>query len=140
MECELPKFNPTSDEIREILRSTKTIAVVGLSPKEDRPSYQVAKYLKNSGYRIIGVNPGHSELMGEKAYKSVADIPSEIDVVDIFLRPENIPPVVEDAIKKKAKVIWMQLGIVNNEAAEIALAAGLKVVMNKCLATEHRNQ
>ena len=137
-ECEFPKHNATSEQIRSILKEAKTIAVVGLSPKEDRPSHSIALYLKDQGYRVIGVNPGVSEIFGEKVYKSVAEIPDEIDIVDIFLRPENIPPVVEDAIRKKAKVVWMQLGIVNNAAAESARAAGLKVVMNKCIFTEHR--
>lgn len=137
-ECEFPKHNATSEEIHSILKAAKTIAVVGLSPKEDRPSHTIALYLKDQGYRVIGVNPGVSEIFGEKVYKSVAEIPEEIDIVDIFLRRENIRPVVEDAIKKKAKVVWMQLGIVNNAAADVARAAGLKVVMNKCIFTEHR--
>lgn len=137
-ECEFPKHNATSEEIRGILRDAKTIAVVGLSPKEERPSHSIALYLKNQGYKVVGVNPGVSEIFGEKVYKTVAEIPEQIDIVDIFLRPENIPPVVEEAIRKKAKVIWMQQGIVNNAAADAARAAGLKVVMNKCIFTEHR--
>lgn len=137
-ECEFPKQNANRDEIEAILKSAKTIAVVGLSPKEDRPSHTIALYLKKQGYRVIGVNPGHSEIFGEKVYKSVGEIPENIDIVDIFLRPENIPPVVEEAINKKAKTVWMQLGIVNNAAADRAREAGLKVVMNKCIYIEHK--
>lgn len=136
-ECEFPKQNASSGEIREILKTTKTIAVVGLSPKEDRPSHGIALYLKKEGFNVIGVNPGQTEIFGEKVYKSVRDIPETVDLVNIFLRPENVGPVVDDAIFKKAKAIWMQEGIVNNEAAEKARAAGLRVVMNKCIFKEH---
>ena len=135
--CELSKMDATSTEIKSILKMAKTIAVVGLSPKEDRPSHRIAKYLLGQGYRVIGVNPGQSEILGEKVYKSVADIPESVDIVDIFLRPESISLVVEESITKKAKVIWMQEGIVNNQAADRAKAAGLQVVMNKCIAKEH---
>ena len=136
-DCELPEENATPAEIAEILRTTKTIAVVGLSPKPERPSHSVSQYMKGQGYTIIPVNPGHKELLGEKAYPSVADVPGPIDMVNIFREPAAVPEIVDQAIAKKAKVIWMQLGIVHNAAAEKARAAGLKVVMNKCLYIEH---
>jgi len=137
MECEFPKFNATSEEIAKLLTKTKTIAVIGLSPKPHRPSHGVAAYLKEQGFRIIPVNPGHSELLGEKSYPSLLDVPSPVDIVDIFRRPEAVPEIVGHAIEKKAKAIWMQEGIVNNPAAEKAREAGLQVVMNKCLLKEH---
>ncbi len=137
MECEIPKFNASSSEIKSILENSKTIAVVGISPKPERPSYGIALYLMEQGYKVIGVNPGISEFEGHKVYKSLSEIPDEIDIVDIFRKPEDVPAIVEEAIKKKAKVIWMQQGIVNNEAAELAKKAGMKVVMNRCIAVDH---
>lgn len=136
-DCEFPKENATPAEIAEILRTTKTIAVVGLSPKPERPSHSVSQYMKDQGYTIIPVNPGQKELLGAKAYPSVLDVPGPIDMVNIFREPAAVPEIVDQAIAKKAKVVWMQLGIVHNEAAEKARAAGLKVVMNKCLYIEH---
>ena len=136
-ECEFPQSNASSIEIAEILRTSKIIAVVGLSPKPERPSYGVTVYMKDQGYTIIPVNPGHAELLGEKSYKSLLDIPGPIDIVNIFREPSAVPEIVDQAIQKKAKVIWMQEGIVHNEAAEKARAAGLKVVMNKCIYKEH---
>ncbi len=137
MECEFPKINASGDDMRDILMSAKNIAVVGISPKEDRPSHRIARYLMDQGYRVFGVNPGISELFGQKVYKSVLDIPEPIDVVDIFRSADAVPEIVEEAIQKKAKVIWMQLGIVNNAAADRARAAGLKVVMNTCISVAH---
>ncbi|MCG3203642.1 MAG: putative protein YccU [Elusimicrobia bacterium] len=137
MECEIPKHNSTSQEVRDILSHSKTIAVIGVSPKEDRPSHWIAKYLMDQGFKVIGVNPGIGELFGQKVYKSLADIPESIDIVDIFRPVEAVPAIVEEAIQKKAKVIWMQEGIVHNAAAERAWGAGLKVVMNKCIYKEH---
>jgi predicted CoA-binding protein len=125
------------EKIKELL-NYKNIAVVGLSPKEDRPSYVVAKYLQSHGYKIIPVNPRGDEILGEKCYPNLSAIPHPIDVVDIFRRPEDIPPIVEEAIKIKAKVIWMQEGIINEAAAEKARQAGLDVIMNKCMLKEHR--
>jgi predicted CoA-binding protein len=126
--------NPSDEKIREILSQSTTIAVVGLSPKPFRPSYGVANYLKKQSYRIIPVNPGHPEILGEKSYPALLDIPEKVDIVDIFRRPEHIPPIVDEAIKIKARVIWMQSGIVNYEAAQKAKQAGLLVVMDRCLA------
>tara|TARA_R110001599_G_scaffold195586_1_gene392009 strand:+ start:944 stop:1435 length:492 start_codon:yes stop_codon:yes gene_type:complete len=122
-----------------ILNDVKTIAVVGASSNSSRPSYYVMKYLKRKGYRCIPVNPGLAgqELLGETAYGSLSDIPVPIDMVDCFRASEAIPPIVEEAIKVSAKVIWMQLGVRHDEAAKTAEAAGLKVVMNRCPKIEY---
>jgi uncharacterized protein len=135
--CEFPKQNATSDEITQILKNTRTIAVVGISPKEERPSHWISKYLKDHGYSLVGVNPGHSEILGLKVYPNLSSVPGDIDLVDLFIRSENVPPVVDEAIARKVKTIWMQEGIVNNAAAEKARAAGITVVMNKCIYKEH---
>ena len=104
----------------KILRSSKTIAIVGLSPKEDRPSFTVGSYLKEQGYRVIPVNPVAPEILGEKSYPDLVSIPEKVDAVDIFRRPEDVPPIVEEAIKIGAKAVWMQEGIVNEDAAKRA--------------------
>jgi predicted CoA-binding protein len=137
--CEFPAFNAPDSEITKLLRDAKTIAVIGLSPKEDRPSHYVSVYMKNQGYKIIPVNPGQTELLGEKCYKTLADVPGPVDIVDIFREPAAVSAIVDEAIQKKAKAVWMQLGIVNNEAAQRAKNAGLTVIMNKCIMVEHRN-
>ena len=126
------------EEIEGILKEGRTVAVVGLSPKPDRPSYVVGRYLQAQGYRIIPVNPNAQEILGEKAYPTVLSIPEKVDIVDIFRRPEEVPPVVEEAIKIGARVVWMQEGIVNEAAAQRAKEAGLKVVMDRCLKKEHQ--
>jgi uncharacterized protein len=136
-ECEFPSFNASSVEIAEILRRYKTIAVIGLSPKPDRPSHSVSVYMKDHGYRIIPVNPGQAEILGERCYKDLLSVPEAVEIVDIFRDAAAVPEIVDQAIAKKAKVIWMQSGIVHNEAAEKARAAGLRVVMNKCIYQEH---
>ena len=128
----------TWDDVQRILETTKTIAVVGLSDKPDRDSYQIASYLQQQGYRIIPVNPRIKEVLGEKAYPSLRDVPDPVDVVDIFRRSEDVPPIVEDAIAIGAKVVWMQSGIVNEEAAARAEAAGLAVIMDACMRSAHR--
>src|SRR5215210_3034554 len=117
----------------ELLRKYKTIAVVGLSPNRLRPSHGVSQYMKSQGYRIVPVNPGHAEILGEKAYRTLEDIPEPVDIVNIFRRSEMIPPVVDSAIAIGAKVVWMQEGIEHEAAAEKARAAGLEVVMNTCI-------
>jgi predicted CoA-binding protein len=122
----------------EILQSARTVAVVGLSGKRYRPSYGVAEYLKREGYRVIPVNPGETEVLGEKSYPDLDSVPGEIDVVDIFRRPEFVPEIVEAAIRKGAKVVWMQEGVVHEEAAERAREAGLTVVMDRCILKDHR--
>jgi predicted CoA-binding protein len=137
--CELPISNASDREIEEILSGARTIAVVGLSDKPDRESNGVALYLQAHGYRIIPVNPGVAEVLGERSYPDLASIPAEIaiDVVDIFRRPEFIPAVVDAAIARGARVVWMQLGLAHNQAAGKARAAGLKVVMDRCMKVEH---
>lgn len=137
--CEIPEYNPPAEEVRAVLKKYKTVAVVGLSPKPERDSHKVAKYLKEEGYDVIPVNPGQKEILGLKSYPSLKAIPIPVDVVDIFRRPEAIPPIVDDAIEIGAKVVWMQLGIAHNEAADKARKAGLEVVMDKCMKIEHMN-
>lgn len=122
----------------EILRKYRTIAVVGLSSNPARPSHGVAAYLKAHGYRIIPVNPRESEVLGERAYPDLRSVPEPIEVVDVFRRSEDVPPIVEEAIEVGAKAVWMQTGIVNAEAARRAWEAGLEVVMDRCMRTAHR--
>ena len=123
-----------------ILRESKTIAVVGLSSNPMRASHEVAAYLQGAGYRIIPVNPNEREVLGEKAYARLEDVPEAIDLVDVFRRSEDVRPVADAAIAVKAKVLWMQLGIANAEVAEKARAAGLAVVENACLLVEHKRR
>ena len=129
-----------ADPIAEILRKCRTIAVVGLSSNPMRPSHEVTEYMQRAGYRIIPVNPNEREVLGEKSYARLEDVPEQIDVVNVFRRAEEIPPVVESAIRVGAKVVWMQLGIENEEAAEKAEAAGLAVVEDACILIEHRRR
>ncbi len=124
--------------IGEILRSAHSIAVVGLSSKRYRPSYGVAEYMQSAGYRIIPVNPLESTILGEKAYAELALIPVRVDIVDIFRRSEFVPEIVEAAIRAGAGAIWMQEGVIHEEAAAKARAAGLEVVMDRCILKEHR--
>jgi predicted CoA-binding protein len=124
--------------LKEILLSTKTIASVGLSSNPTKTSYGVDLYLQRHGYRIIPVNPTADEILGEKSYPDLTSIPEAIDVVQIFRRPEDVPPVVAEAIQVGAKVIWMQEGIVNEAAAKMAREAGLKVVMDACMRATHQ--
>jgi predicted CoA-binding protein len=125
------------DLIREILEQYKTLAVVGLSPKFMRPSHGVSEYMQEHGYRIIPVNPLETSVLGEKCYPSLDDVPEPFDVVVIFRRPEFVSEVVDSAIRKGAKVVWMQEGVVHNDAAQRARDAGLKVVMDRCILKEH---
>lgn len=138
--CELSQIITNDEEIVNLLTSSHTVAVVGLSDKPERDSYQVAFYLKSQGYRIIPVNPNLTEALGERAYASLADIPDSIavNVVDIFRKPEYIPEVVDQAIARKVRGVWMQKGLVHNAAAQRARAAGLIVVMDRCMMVEHR--
>lgn len=124
--------------MKDILLSAKTIASVGLSSNQHKESYWIVSYLKDQGYRIIPVNPTADEILGEKAYPDLESIPDKIDVVQVFRKPEDVPPVVESAIKAGAKVVWMQEGIVNEEAAQKARQAGLQVVMDACMRVTHR--
>jgi len=138
-QCEMPEYNPPDEEIVEILKKARKIAVVGLSSKEERDSNKVARYLLDQGYEVIPVNPGQKEILGLKCYKSLEDIPFDVDMADLFINPKKVSPIVEQAIEKKIPVIWMQLGVVNNEAARKARQAGAKVVMNRCVKIEHQN-
>ena len=141
MKLHLPEeFNTNSDVVAQILRRSKTIAVVGLSSNPMRASHEVAAYLKRAGYRIIPVNPNETEVLGEKAYARLEDVREPVDIVDVFRRAEEVPAVAESAIRIKAKVLWMQLGIENAEAAERARAAGLIVVEDACLLVEHKRR
>lgn len=126
-----------SEKIRRILRTYRTIAVVGLSAQWHRPSYFAAKYMQEHGYRIIPVNPTYNAVMGEKAYKTLRDIPEKVDIVDCFRRSEEIPAIAEDAIAIGARVLWMQLGVENPAARRMAEQAGLEVVENRCVKIEH---
>jgi predicted CoA-binding protein len=130
----------SADSIADILKKYKSIAVVGLSSDPARPSHGVASYMKSAGYRIIPVNPNEREVLGEKSYARVEDVAEKIGIVDIFRRAEDVPPVVEGAIRAGAKVVWMQLGIENAEAGEKARAAGIIVVMDACLLVEHKKR
>ena len=136
--CELPVTNASQAEMDALMAGTRTIAVVGLSPNPNRPSHDVAAYLQRAGYMIIPVNPGVDTVLGEKAYPSLEAVPGPVDLVDIFRRPEEIPAVVDAAIAKGARGVWMQLGLAHNAAADKARAAGLTVVINRCLKVEHR--
>ena len=128
----------SDEEIRQLLSESKTIAVVGLSAKAWRPSHGVSEYMQSRGYRIIPVNPNLTEALGEKAYARLEDVPGPVDIVNIFRRPEAVEPIVEAAIKMGARMVWMQEGVVHRRAAEKARAAGLGVVMDRCILKEHR--
>jgi len=125
------------DPASEILKSSRVIAVVGLSSRRHRPSYGVAQYLQSAGYRIIPVNPGETEVLGEKSYARLEDIPDQVDIADIFRRTEFVPQIVESAIRIGARGVWMQEGVVHPEAAERARQAGLFVIMDACILKEH---
>ena len=129
-----------ADAIADLLKQSKTIAVVGLSSNPMRPSHAVTRYMQQSGYRIIPVNPNETQVLGEKSYPRLEDVPQKIDIVDIFRRAEDVPPVVEGAIRAGAKVVWMQLGIENEQAAEKACAQGITVVMDACVLIEHKKR
>ena len=125
-------------ELREIFEQSRTIAVVGMSPNPDRDSHVVGRYLHQAGYRVFPVNPGAAEIAGLKCYRTLREIGEPIDVVDVFRRSELVPPVVDEAIAVGAKVVWMQDGVVHEEAAAKARAAGLTVVMDRCMLRDHR--
>jgi hypothetical protein len=127
-----------TDEIGELLKCTKTIAVVGLSDSPLRPSYGVSAYMQTQGYRIIPVNPSIKGSLGEKAVATLADVPEKIDMVDVFRRSEFVPEIVDEAIRLKVPAIWLQEGVIHEEAAEKARRAGITVVMDKCVLKEHR--
>ncbi len=140
MECEFPTVNANKEEIQEIFDSVKSIAVLGLSPDATKDSHRVAKYLQEHGYKIIPVYPKEDKILGEKVYRSLAEIPFSVDMVDIFRKPEALNAIADACIARgDVKVFWAQKGIVNNEAAAKAEAAGMKVVQNHCSMVEHRN-
>ncbi len=127
----------TIAELRRILKNNHTIAVVGLSADWYRPSYFAAKYMQEHGFRIIPVNPKYDEILGEKCYPNLKAIPEAVDVVDVFRKPDDCVPIAEDAVAIGAKVLWLQLGVVNEEAARVAKAGGLEVVMDRCVKIEY---
>jgi len=138
--CELPAFRVSDEEARRVMDRYKVIAVVGLSGSPEKPGHYVPKYLKEHGYTIIPVNPmAKGEILGEKVYAGLKEIPRKVEIVEIFRPPKDVPPIVEDAIAVGAKAVWMQEGIVNNTAAERARAAGLTVIMDKCMMKVHRS-
>ena len=126
-------------QIKNILQNCRIIAVVGLSPKESRPSNEVAVYLQQNGYTVIPVNPGQTEILGQTCYPDLQSIPTPVDIVNIFRRSELVEPVVADAIQIKAGVVWMQQGIVNERAADMARKAGLTVIMDRCIKVDHQD-
>jgi len=141
MNLQLPDLFPqTSDPITDILRTSKTIAIVGLSSNSRRPSHEVASYLQSVGYKIIPVNPNESEVLGQKSYPRLEDVPEPVDIVDVFRRSEGVPSVADSAIAVRAKVLWLQQGITNPCSAAKARAAGLLVVEDACLLVEHKKR
>lgn len=141
MECEFPTVNSNNKEILEILDSVKVIAILGLSPDETKPSHRVAKFMQDRGYKIVPVYPKEDEILGEKVYRSLAEIPFEIDMVDIFRKPKAFDAIADACIERgDVKVFWGQLELVNNEAAQKARDAGMKVVQNHCPKIELENR
>jgi predicted CoA-binding protein len=139
MECEFPTQNSTTDEIKELLTTNKNIAIVGLSPNPQKDSHQVGKYLQEAGYKIFPIYPKEDVILGEKVYRSLEDIDEKIDIVDVFRKPAVVPQILQQMQKKDGiKALWLQIGIVNNEAAEQARQLGYVVVQNKCTKIEHQ--
>ena len=140
MECEFPSVNSNNEEIIEIFKNTKTIAIAGLSPDASKASNMVAVYLQNAGFKIVPIYPKEDTILGEKVYRTISEVPFKIDMVDIFRKPDAIAAIVDEVIARgDIDTVWTQLGLVNNEAASKAKEAGLKVVQNKCTKIEHRN-
>jgi predicted CoA-binding protein len=140
MECEFPTVNSNKEAIKAMFEDTKTIAVLGLSPDESKASHRVAKYLKEAGFKIVPVYPKEEEILGEKVYRSLAEIPFPVDMVDIFRKPAALDPIADACIERgDVKYFWAQQGIVNNAAAEKAEEAGMKVVQNHCTMVEHHH-
>jgi predicted CoA-binding protein len=133
-----PVLHPSDQQVKDLLQKAHTIAVVGLSSSRIRASYGVSQYMQSAGYRIIPVNPNEQEVLGEKSYARLEDVPEKIDVVDVFRRSEFVPEIVDAAIRVGARAIWMQDGVVNETAAQRARDAGLFVVMDDCILREHR--
>jgi len=140
MECEFPSVNSNKQEIKNIFDSVKTIAVLGLSPDSEKASHRVAKYLQDVGYKIVPVYPKEDTILGEKVYRSLLEIPFDVDMVDIFRKPNALEAIASACIERgDIKVFWAQKGIVNNEAAQKAKDAGMQVVQNMCSMVEHKN-
>ncbi len=135
--CELPTVNANSEEIEQLLKEAKVVAVVGVSRDPTKDSHIVARYLSQH-YRTYFINPHADEIAGQKVYASLKDLPEVPDIVDIFRAPNKVPPIVDEAIEVGAKAVWLQVGIVNNEAAQKAKEAGLVIVQNRCLMVEHK--
>lgn len=130
--------NATDPEVTAILQKYKTVAVIGMSKNPEKDAYAIPAYLKNNGYKIIPVNPSADEILGEKAYKKLSDVPGEVDIVDVFRPSDDVPNYVDEVLAKKPKVFWLQLGIHNDEAEERVSSAGIKVVYDKCMLQEHK--
>jgi uncharacterized protein len=130
--------NPSDETIKKLLATPQTVAVVGCSPNPERDSHRIAKLLQARGHRVIPVNPGHRAILGETCFASLRDIPGRVDMVDIFRRSEHVAPIVDEAIETGAKIVWMQLGVIDEQAAAKAQQAGLTVVMDRCPAIEYR--
>jgi len=140
MECEFPSVNSNKEEIKKIFDTVKIIAILGLSPDETKDSHRVAKYLQEEGFKIVPVYPKEESILGETVYRSLLEIPFDVDMVNIFRKPAALDPIADACIEKgNVKVFWSQIGIVNNEAAKKAEDAGMKVVQNHCSMVEHRN-
>jgi uncharacterized protein len=132
----MPYVHPSREEIKQILQDAQTIAVVGLSDEPSKTSHMVSEAMQRKGYRIIPVNPNAASILGETSYASLKDVPVPIDIVNVFRRPEHTPPIAEEAVAVGAKVLWLQLGISNEETASIAAEGGLKVIMDRCIKVE----
>lgn len=130
--------NPSDDEIKEILENNKTVAVIGMSSNPEKDAHRIPRYLKEHGYKVIPINPGATEILGEKAYKKLSDVPEsvKIDIVDVFRPSEDVPNYVSDVLQRKPKVFWLQLGIENQEAEEKVASAGIQVVFDRCMKAE----
>ena len=129
--------NPDDEQIRILLKNSATIAVVGISGNPERDSYKVAEYLQKQGYKIIPINPAIKEVLGEKAYSNLTQVSMPVDIIDVFRRNEEVPGVIKEALKLKPKAIWLQLGVINEEAAKQAIEAGLTIIMDRCIKIEH---
>ncbi|MCD5406863.1 MAG: CoA-binding protein [Desulfotomaculum sp.] len=130
-------INSADNELKTLLKQTRTIAIVGLSDKPERDSHKVAKYLQDKGYKIIPVNPKLDAVLGEKAYRKVSEIPEQVDIINVFRRSIDTPPVVEDSLSKKPQAIWLQLGIKNDAAAKLAKDNQITIIMDRCLKIDH---
>ncbi|MDH5543882.1 MAG: CoA-binding protein [Nitrospinota bacterium] len=137
--CEFPDHPNDPELIKKVITSYKTIAIVGISKKQERDSHMVAAYMQKHGYRIVPVNPTADEILGERCYHSLAEIPFEVDVIDVFRKPSTLPALANDIVgmANKPKAVWFQIGVVNNEASKIVSSAGIEVVQNRCMKVEH---